>query len=355
LDRLRVSLKACSNPFHKYYNALSRCPLCEIEAKSGIILFNYTGVIAGREKLFNITAVINEIRNVQGPGKLPPISSNTPVKLNPDKEYLSYRNKRTIKRALSSITIIAGASGIFFTGIDSAGVLLIIISTLTIAGSIAASGAAESRKMLKKARTALYDAGKEMDICMNQWNSDASDSRFYNLRSELLKLVDQYNELAAKGQKMVSEAEENIRKYQLEKFLDSFRIYDANIEKINHTRKATLQSYGIETAADIDPRYIAIIPGFSSKCVNNLLEWRSKVESRFVFNPNKGVDRFQLAEIHKKINEEKFKLENELSKGAAELKRIVDETINARNILRQKIEKAQHGYAKAEENLKCCR
>jgi DNA-binding helix-hairpin-helix protein with protein kinase domain len=160
--------------------------------------------------------------------------------------------------------------------------------------------------------------------------------------------------LTAKGQKMVRDAEANIRKYQLQKFLDSFRIYDAKIEKINHTRKATLQSYGIETAADIDPRYLVLIPGFGPKYANNLLEWRKKIESRFVFNPNKGVDRFQLAEIHKKINEEKLKLENELSKGAAELKRIAGETKNIRNELMQKIEKALQEYAQAEANLKCC-
>ena len=153
---------------------------------------------------------------------------------------------------------------------------------------------------------------------------------------------------------MIREAEVNLRKYQLQKFLDSFRIYDAKIDKISNTKKATLQSYGIETAADIDPRYLAVIPGIGPKYANNLIEWRRRIEDRFVFNPGKGLDRFQLAEIHKKINEEKSKLEDELSKGAAELRSIRDETINIRNRLMPKIDDALREYAKAEANLKCC-
>lgn len=354
LDKLRVSLKACSNPFHKYFNGLSNCPLCEVESKTGIVLFNYTGVISGSQRLFNITAVINDIREVQGPGKLPQISAKASVKSNPTEEYLFHMKKCKTKRLLSIIGVMTGFSGILLTGIESGWVFLIIMATLIIEGFIAASGRDESRVMLKKARMALYDAGKHLDMYAGMWNNDASDNRFINMKSELLRLADKYNDLTAKGQKMVSDAEANIKKYQLQKFLDSFRIHDANIEKINHTRKATLQSYGIETAADIDPRYIAVIPGFGPKYANNLLEWRRKIESKFVFNPNKGVDRFQLAEIHRKVNEEKLGLEGELSKGAIELKRIADETKNTRDVLMQKIEKALQEYAQAEANLKCC-
>jgi DNA-binding helix-hairpin-helix protein with protein kinase domain len=354
LDRLRARLKACSNPFHKYYEGLGRCPLCEVESKTGIVLFNYTGVIAGSQRIFNITAILKEIRSVQGPGELPPIPSKASVKLGPTKEYLAYRNKRNTKRILSFITATAGIAVICVTGLESAGALFLMIAALTAAGFIATSGRNVSQEMLKKAIVAFNDADRQLDIYKSEWYSTASDKRFNNMKSELLKLADKYNELTAKGQKMVSDAEANIRKYQLQKFLDSFRIYDAKIEKINHTRKATLQSYGIETAADIDPRYLVLIPGFGPKYANNLLEWRKKIESRFVFNPNKGVDRFQLAEIHKKINEEKLKLENELSKGAAQLKHIAEETKNIRNELMQKIEKVLQEYTQAEANLKCC-
>jgi DNA-binding helix-hairpin-helix protein with protein kinase domain len=265
-----------------------------------------------------------------------------------------YRNWRNTRRIISAVTSAAGIAAIFLTGLESAWAFLLMTAAFATSGASAVSGRDEARRMLKKARAAFIDAEDQLDAYISQWNSSASDSKFNSMKSELLKLADQYNELTAKGQKMVRDAEEDIKKYQLQKFLDSFRIYDAKIEKISHTKKATLQSYGIETAADIDPRYLAVIPGFGSKHTKNLMDWRRKIESRFVFNPNKGVDRFQLAEIHKKINEEKSKLENELSKGADQLKHIADETKKIRIDLMEKIETALQEYAKAEANLKCC-
>lgn len=354
LDVLRTKLKACSNPFHKYYAGLSSCPLCDVESKTGIVLFNYTGIVTGSRRIFNITAILKEIRSVQGPGELPSIASKASVKSNPAKEYLAYRKKSNIKRILSVVIAAAGISGVFLTGIEVTGTAISIAVSLAAEVAITFSGRNEALRMQKKAKTAFYSAGVLLDGYINEWYRTAGDKRFNSMKAELLRLVEEYNEMTAKGQKMVREAEANIKKYQLQKFLDSFRIYDAKIDKINHTKKATLQSYGIETAADIDPRYLAVIPGFGPKYVNNLIEWRRKIESRFVFNPDKGVDRFQLSEIHKKINEEKLKLESQLSKGPAELKHIEDETTCIRNELMEKIRKAMQEYAQAEANLKCC-
>lgn len=354
LGRLRTRLKACSNPFHKYYEALCSCPLCEVESKTGIVLFNYTGAVSGTQRIFNITAILKEIGSIQGPGELPSIPSKTSVKLSPTKEYISFRNKRRTKGVLSVFTAAAGILTIVITGIESAVGILLMISALVAAGFMVVSGRGEYLKILKKARAEFNRAGIDLDRYINEWYGTASDKKFNNLKLEMLKLGEEYNNLTAKGQRMIREAEANLRKYQLQKFLDSFRIYDAKIDKINHTKKATLQSYGIETAGDIDPRYLAVIPGVGIKYANNLIEWRRKIESRFVFNPNKGVDRFQLSEIHKKINEEKLMLETELSSGAAQLKLIGDETKNIRRELMQKIDKSLMEYAQAEANLKCC-
>lgn len=353
LDKLRLKLKACSNPFHKYYECLSSCPICEVEAKTGTVLFNYTGIITGSQRMFNIFAILKEINSVEEPSKLPLIPSKTSVKACPTKEYLIISKKRTIKKIISISISVVGIAGVLLSGLETTGAIPLIATVLTTSGGIAFSGRSEYRKLYQRARTAFNAAKVDLDRYINQWNRAASDKRFNDRKFELNKLADEYNELTIKGQKMVKAAELEIRKYQLQKFLDSFRIYDAKIDKISHTKKATLQSYGIETAADIDPRYLAVIPGFGPKYTNNLLEWRRKIESRFVFNPNKGVDRFQLSDIHKKINEEKMKIENELSRGAVELKHIAEETNAIRNELMIKIDKALQDYAQAEANLKC--
>lgn len=354
LEGLRSRLRACSNPFHKYYEGLRVCPLCEVESKTGIVLFNYTGLAAGGLRILNIAAIIKDIESIQSPGELPSLPSKTSVKASPDKEYVLYRKKHNTKKLLSVFTTVAGTLPAFIMGIESTGGVLLMLVALGAAGFIVLSGKDESKRIIKMARTEYYRAGIEVDKHTKEWYSTAGDRVFNDLKTKLLKLVEEYNQLCIKGHSMIEEAEANLREYQLQKFLDSFRVYDAKIDKINHTKKATLQSYGIETAADINPRYLAVIPGIGVKYANNLIEWRRKIESKFIFNPNKGVDRFQLAEIHIKINEEKSKLETELSKGAEELRYIRNETLNIRKELMQKIEKSLTEYAKAEANLKCC-
>jgi DNA-binding helix-hairpin-helix protein with protein kinase domain len=123
LDRLRARLKACSNPFHKYYEGLLSCPLCEVESKTGIVLFNYRGVIAGSLRIFNITAILKEIGSVQGPGELPPIPPKTSVRKSPIKQYLAYRNKRNNRRLLSAIIAVSGIAVLFLTTIEAAGAI----------------------------------------------------------------------------------------------------------------------------------------------------------------------------------------------------------------------------------------
>lgn len=98
LERLRTKLKSCPNPFHKYYEGLRDCPLCEMESKTGIVLFNYTGLISRGHRISDITAILKEIEGLQGPGGMPSIPSKGSVKASPAEEYVLYRKKHTADR-----------------------------------------------------------------------------------------------------------------------------------------------------------------------------------------------------------------------------------------------------------------
>jgi DNA-binding helix-hairpin-helix protein with protein kinase domain len=50
-------------------------------------------------------------------------------------------------------------------------------------------------------------------------------------------------------------------KQQLEQYLENFFIEHATIPGIGPGRKATLESYGIGTAADVDKQKIVAVPG----------------------------------------------------------------------------------------------
>ena len=72
-------------------------------------------------------------------------------------------------------------------------------------------------------------------------------------------------------------------------FLDRFLIRNADISGIGSVRKATLVSFGIETAADITTFSVLQVPGFGDVMTRNLLDWRDKLESRFRYNPARNA------------------------------------------------------------------
>jgi DNA-binding helix-hairpin-helix protein with protein kinase domain len=60
----------------------------------------------------------------------------------------------------------------------------------------------------------------------------------------------------------LQQLEQNKRNAQLSRFLAKYYIARARIPKVGSARKATLASYGIETAADVVRRRIEGVPGF---------------------------------------------------------------------------------------------
>lgn len=94
------------------------------------------------------------------------------------------------------------------------------------------------------------------------------------------------------------------------------------IQGIGPGRVATLASYGIETAYDITRSALGNVPGFGHVLVGNLRAWRNSVESRFVFDPNKGVDPDDIRSIEQEIIARRIQLETRLISGVSELRQI---------------------------------
>lgn len=69
-----------------------------------------------------------------------------------------------------------------------------------------------------------------------------------------------------------------------EEFLDRFLIRNARIAGIGPARTAILASYGIETAADIQPIAVRNVPEFGEALIAKLLAWRKLHEDRFIYS-----------------------------------------------------------------------
>ncbi|MDA9474739.1 hypothetical protein XI03_09540 [Bradyrhizobium sp. CCBAU 65884] len=124
------------------------------------------------------------------------------------------------------------------------------------------------------------------------------------------------------------------------------------MDGIGEGRKRTLQSYGIETAADLLGPAVESVPGFGPKLCGVLYSWRQSLEKRFVFNAATGVDRRDMDKIEHEISVERRKLEQAVRSGYEELQQLHGRILHARAQLRGPVEAAYKAYLQADVNYK---
>lgn len=157
-----------------------------------------------------------------------------------------------------------------------------------------------------------------------------------------------YLDLPQQRRSRLQQLEVNKRERQLHVFLDCHRIQGADIPNIGPGRKATLQSFGIETAADISAAAIAVIPGFGPALTNSLLSWRRRVEGGFAFNPTKGIDPADIAAIDRNIAATRARLEQELRGGPTRLQQIAQQIQYSRQTLATHVAAARTELTRAQ-------
>lgn len=79
------------------------------------------------------------------------------------------------------------------------------------------------------------------------------------------------------------------RECYLNKFLDRYPIRTGAIPGIGPVRTATLISFGIETAGDVNRHALLFVPDIGDVMTRNLLEWRRKLARGFRYNPNRNA------------------------------------------------------------------
>jgi hypothetical protein len=162
----------------------------------------------------------------------------------------------------------------------------------------------------------------------------------------------QYDGLPQKQLQELQKLGANRYRLQLHAHLDRCRIAHARIRGIGDARKATLQSYGIETAADISDQRVLTVPGFGPVALSNLTQWRNQQERRFRFDPNKGVDQAAKNLVERQILAEKIDLERKLNEGLSKLTVSNHYILTRRRALLAQAEQAALDLAQAEVDLR---
>ena len=312
LDNFEKQLVTCRREsIHVYYRNLPNCPWCQLEEKSGILFFVSTLNDSIKSPNFNIEKIWSKIVSIQSPGPAPVLDLNkikvSPTPLPP--EVLLAKVKIVSIRIIAVLMLIFSiflAIGLKIFGI--------VIIGLFISMAINKASEKNSPEYYRR-KNILVLAEKDWKEKEKEWERATGDYVFKDKLNYLHKIRNEYKNLPAKYSKEKQNLHSTIRERQLNKYLSQFFIDNYRITSIGQGRKAILSSFGIETAADITMHRILNIDGFGPYLTKELMLWRKSIENKFVFNPQIGIDPYDIKALNHKFQNEKNKIENQLLTG----------------------------------------
>lgn len=350
LTEISTSLKKCENSNgHQFYKHLSSCPWCDIEVKSGILLFNIqiSAIFQPFEPSSRITKLWLEFQAIQAPNPIPELPDKKFIKATSIPSATANSVKTVIVKQRNQYIIIF--SGIFFvitlfTYMIQFNIFIFFIIIIGIAKTLdliinksPSHSEIINLQNVKKVKEAEIQS-------FSQLLKEDGNKKFSTKKQELEKKHEDYSNLVAQKRReynslptlrkqkldqLEMDNHKDQRKNQLISFLDKHRIIDAKIPGIGKSRTATLQSYGIETALDIYSYKIVSIPGFGTSYTSNLLSWRNSIEAKFVFDPTnmQSISQTQIANVDKELKEQQLQLQKELLKIETEYEKTLSEAV----------------------------
>ena len=151
----------------------------------------------------------------------------------------------------------------------------------------------------------------------SDWHAaiSAADAQFKKVQKELRAVRDQIESLKPQHDAELRKLGRDIWRRQLDAFLQTKFISEAVINAIGPGRTATLASYGVETAADVEFNRLMGIPGLDAVTSNNLCAWRHDWEQRFTVDKSQGIPPAQRQALLLKYAQVRQQLEVKLRAG----------------------------------------
>ena len=351
LQKLEGNFAKCKNHGGHYFARGVTCPWCPIQMGTGSPPFPLPAGQAPRTHgggPFSLEAVWAQIMSVQSPPAAQPASA--PQFMPPaSREAQDYASKSRFYKGLAFF----GAGGVFIGGLAIDVVWIFCALAAWVAYALLAGMVPSIDKTKYQDRKNL--AQSELKSLSDRWFQEASSQTFEAKLNELRRRRDQYQQLAAKRQVEYQRLVANRESLAKKKFLDKFEVESASISGIGPAKKAMLESYGIETAADVNKHAVMNVPGFGPALTKRLLDWRRSVEAKFRFNPSAGVDPRDVADLDQRMAQQKRDLEEELRKGAAELHHLRTSILSRRQALEGPMRAAKQSLAQAEADIAAVR
>lgn len=308
LTKLEQHFKRCSSrPSHFYFNGLAECPWCPIE-RAGIALFGGAAVVIPKlaSGPFNLDAIWRDISTAA----LPPMQAIPQLRAVPATPHMQALGSR--RRFWKTTGWLVGLL------IAALGITLSAVFAPVWAGLGWALGAwvnSRGRSDLAPLTSDYQQAKAQFDGLTARWKQEQGDAQLQLKQNQLRPLKEEYAGLQAERDRRYNALFNNRRQSALKQFLDQFEIEQASIPGVGAAKKAMLESFGIETAADVNRNAVLNVPGFGPALTDRVMKWRQEKEARFHFNPNSSIDPRQVADLDRTIQARRSQIEADLVAG----------------------------------------
>ncbi len=352
LEQLNGELRACRrSAAHKYPQRLPACPWCALEQASGTLFFILpaqtlaAGPTAGPTD-FELEPVWNRILALE-----PPPDESPPA---PVAAQLAPITPTPLPEPLRRVRRHNAIKAVVVAGIVLAAIVIrprlswLWLPLATVGWSLSRNSAA--RRERQRRRLALLAARRELTELRTAWQRHATAQPFAGKLQALRELRERHRTLGAEFRRSLRRLETGQRQLQLQAFLEGHFVDAARIAGLRATDRLALESYGIETAADVTPAAIQAVPGFGQRFGQQryaaLLAWRQALERQFRYDPGKGANPAAVANLRQHYAQQRQQIERELLAGPEELAKIKTDILKQRAqlniaLIRQAMREAQ--------------
>jgi DNA-binding helix-hairpin-helix protein with protein kinase domain len=355
LESLAKSLEQCdANPLHYIPRDADDCAWCEMERALHTTLFlPYVPAVsltqaafdpgAGGFRLEVVWARIEAVR-IPASSQAPSPALNLPPSAEVEEVLRAKRNpeRRVLWRAVVIIAAVVAAT------------IYPDLTLLWIAGAALGWFAwrDEERVDFGRYQSRYVASHRALERELLSREQRAGLAGLQKLRQELVAARDAYLKLPTEEKQQVEQYRRERRQRQLHAFLDTFDIAHAKIKGVGPAKQATLASYGVDTAADVEPARVLAVPGFGPTNSKPLLAWRASLEKRFTYSDKPTpADAQEHARIRSAVDAAGASLRKKLLAGASNLEALAK---RAHHVLSQPdpaVTRAQREFDQAASDL----
>lgn len=312
LDEFLSELRECQgNSGHAFARTLTKCPLCEIEGRVGVLLFIPQRQAVVRAPEVNIEELWRELVPVIESAQLPAVSLSNVPKVSPPE---SVRRFAIARSRATTVLYIGVAVSVLLAIIWHPGALAGAAAFPAIARLIRGSTPDEAQNVSGR----LSDARQRVNAIHRNLERERMASTLPTLEARAHSLYRSLMDFPRRRAEQLREYERGRYERQLRRFLDQFEVKDARLRGFGPGLFATLVSNGIETADDIEIKRFEGIGGFGPKRISILVEWRRVLESRFKYNPSDPTDVRERGQVE-------WELQVDYAKEVAEFQRVAEQ------------------------------